>query len=116
MKDLFAVECPPFNLQLSRWDKRMTPLYSKRVFCFPLPNNCNEHNEHIAHLLFAALRSTVEELPFLAGSVVPFSKSQPWLHDLRPQGAAYLEVKDLSHKINFQHLRQAHFSSSLLDT
>lgn len=117
MKDLlFAVECPPFNLQLSRWDKRMTPLYSKRILCFHLPNNCDEHNERIAHLLLAALRSTVEELPFLAGSVVPFSFDQPWLHDLRPQGAAYLEVKDLSQKISFQNLRQTHFSSLLLDT
>jgi methylglutaconyl-CoA hydratase len=57
----------------------------------------------------------VEELPFLAGSVVPFSKDQPWLHDLRPHGAAYLEVKDLSQEINFLDLRKARFSSSLLD-
>lgn len=94
----------------------MTPLYSKRVLCFPLPNNSLEHDEHIARLLLAALRSTVEELPFLAGSVVPFSKDQPWLHDLRPQGAAYLEVKNLSRKISFLELRKARFSSTLLDT
>ena len=94
----------------------MTLLYSERVLCFPLPNNSNEHNEHIAHLLLAALRSTVEELPFLAGSVVPFSKDQPWLHDLRLHGAAYLEVKDLSQEIHFLNLSRARFSSLLLDT
>lgn len=94
----------------------MTPLYSKRVLCFPLPNNSNERNEHIAGLLLAALQSTVEELPFLAGSVVPFSKDQPWLHDLRPHGAAYLEVKNLSGEIKFMDLRKARFSSILLDT
>ena len=116
MEKSFAIQCPPFSLQLSHWDKRMTPLYSKRVLCFPLPNNSNEHNEHIAYLLLAALRSTVEELPFLAGSIVPFSKDQPWLHDLRPHGAAYLEVKDLSQEINFLNLRKARFSSLLLDT
>ncbi|MCJ1268684.1 hypothetical protein MMC22_008572 [Lobaria immixta] len=94
----------------------MPPVYSKRVLYFPLQNNSNEHNEHISHLLLAALRSTVEELPFLAGSVVPFSKEQPWLHDLRPHGAAYLEVKDLSQEIKFLNLRKARFSSSLLDS
>ena len=92
------------------------PMYSKRVLCFALPSNSNEHNEDITRLLLAALQSTVEELPFLAGSVVPFSNDQPWLRDLRPHGAAYLEVKDLSRKINFLDLRKARFSSSLLDT
>ncbi len=94
----------------------MTPLYSKRVLCFPLLNNSDERNERIAHLLLTALRSTVEEIPFLAGSVVPFSEDQPWLHDLRPHGAAHLEIKDLSQEIKFLDLRKAHFASSLLDT
>ena len=93
----------------------MTSIYSKRILCFSLPNNSNEQNEYIAQMLLAALRSTVEELPFLAGSIVPFSENQPWLHDIRPQGAAYLEVKDLSRKIKYLDLRQARFSPSLLD-
>lgn len=75
-----------------------------------------ERNENIAQLLLAALQSTVDELPFLAGSVVPFSKDQPWLHDIRPHGAAYLEVKDLSQDLDFQTLHKAHFSPLLLDT
>ena len=115
MEKLFAIPCPPFSLQLSHWDLRMMPIYSKRLLHFPLPGRSNEHKEHITHLLLEALRSTVEELPFLAGSVVPFSKEQPWLRDLRPHGAAYLEVKDLSREINFLNLRKACFSSSLLD-
>ncbi len=116
MEKTFAIPCPPFTLQLSQWDKRMTPLYSKRVLCFPLLNNSTEHKENIAHLLFVALQSTVEELPFLAGSIVPFSKDQPWLRDIRPRGAAYLEIKDLAHEINYMALRNTHFSPSLLDT
>lgn len=115
MEESFAISCPPFSLQLSHWDMRYIPIYSKRVLCFPLPNSSSEHQEHITQLLLAALRSTVDELPFLAGSVVPFSKQQPWLRDLRPHGAAYLEVKDLSRKINYLDLRKARFSPSLLD-
>ena len=91
-------------------------MYSKRVLCFPLPKNSIEQNEHIVRCLLAALRSTVEELPFLAGSVVPFSKDQPWLHDLHPKGAAYLEVKNLSQEIKYADLRKARFSSTLLDS
>lgn len=91
------------------------PIYSKRILCFPLLSNSNEHNEYIAQLLLAALQSTVDELPFLAGSVVPFSKDQPWLRDLCPHGSAILEVKDFSQGISFLDLRKAHFASSLLD-
>lgn len=116
MEKTSAIQCPPFSLQLSQWDKRMPPLYSKRILCFSLPKYSSEHNEHIARLLLAALKSVVEELPFLAGSVVPFSKDQPWLSELRPHGAAYLEVKDLSQQIKFSNLRKARFSSVLLDT
>ena len=91
-------------------------MYSKRILCFSLLGSSNEHIEHITHLLLAALQSTVDELPFLAGSVVSFSKDQPWLRDLGPQGATYLEVKDLSREIDYLDLRKARFSSSLLDT
>ena len=116
MDESFAIQCPPFSVQLSHWDKRMTPMYSKRVLCFPLPKSSIEQNAHIVRLLLAALRSTVGELPFLAGSIVPFSKDQPWLHDLHPQGAAYLEIKNLSREINYEDLREAQFSSLLIDT
>ena len=111
----YAVPCPPFNLQLSHWDKRIGPLYSMKILCFPLSYDSDLHKEHIAQLLFEALQSTVEKLPFLAGSVVPFSKDTPWLYHLRPEGAAYLEVKDFSSRLNFQDLRKASFSPTLLD-
>lgn len=97
----------------------MPPMYSKRILCFPLPKTTDERNqrdENITYLLLTALRSTVEQLPFLAGSIVPFSKDQPWLHDVRPSGAAYLEVKDLSGTLDFSTLRKACFSPTLLDT
>ena len=111
----YAVGSPPFNLQLSHWDKRIGPLYSMRILCFPLSYNSDLHKEHIAQLLFEALQSTVEKLPFLSGSVVPFSRDKPWLYNLRPEGAAYLEVKDLSSKMNFQDLRKASFPPTLLN-
>ncbi len=94
----------------------MPPIYSKRVLCFPVSSNSTEHKDYIVQSLFTALQYTVEELPFLAGSVVPFSNEQPWLNDLRAQGAAYLEVKDFSQEIKFEDLRKARFSSSILDT
>ena len=115
MDKSFAVRGPPFELRLSHWDKRMTPLYSKRLLCFSLPNNNYEQNEFIVDILLKALQSTVKELPFLAGSIVPFSKEQPWLRDIRPDGAAYLETKDLTKEISFSDLRNAHFAPSLLD-
>ena len=89
------------------------PLYSKRILCFCLPNN---DIEYISNLLLAALRATVDEIPFLAGSVVPFSQDQPWLRDIRPDGATYLEVKDLSQELSFSELQKSCFSSSLLDS
>lgn len=88
----------------------------KKNLMFSFAKYQQRAEQHIAHLLLAALRSTVDELPFLAGSVVPFSKDQPWLHDLRPHSAAYLEIKDFSQEISFQNLRKARFSSPLLDT
>ena len=109
----FAIPCPSFDLALSHWDKRVMPIYSKRILCFRLPNN---DSEHVSSLLHMALRPTVEELPFLAGSVVPFSKDQPWLRDLRPEGAIYLEVNDLSQEMTYSGLQKSCFSSALLDS
>ena len=115
MDKTFAIQCPPFKLQLSHWDKRMGPLYSQRILCFPLSNDSDEHKAHITQLLLTALQSTVEKVPFLAGSVVPLSKDKPWLYKLLPQGSAYLEVKNLSSTVHFQVLRKASFSPTLLD-
>ncbi len=115
MDTSFAVQCPPFKLQLSHWDKRMGPLYSRRILCFPLSNNSDEHKAHITQLLLTALQFTVEKLPFLAGSVAPFSKDRRYPYNLNPQGTAHLEVKNLSSKVNFQNLRKDFFAPTLLD-
>ena len=115
MEKMPSVPCPPFDLKLSHWDKRFMPMYSKRLLCFSLPNNSSADNERIATLLHEALKYTVDQVPFLAGSVVPFSKDQPWLRDIRPQGAAHLEVRDLTVEIDYLELRKAYFKSSLLD-
>jgi methylglutaconyl-CoA hydratase len=111
----YAVPCPPFQLQLSHWDKRFIPIYSKRLLCFPLLNQTINSNENIVQLLLDALRATVDQIPFLAGSVVPFSKEQPWLRDIRSEGAAYLETRDLSREMSYLDLRKSNFASSLLD-
>ena len=92
----------------------MMPMYSQRIFCFSVPE-VKDFGTQIANLLHEALQLTVKELPFLAGSVVPFSKEQPWLRDLRPEGAAYLTTKDLTQEIDYCRLRGAAFASSLLD-
>ena len=115
MDQSYAIPCPPFSLQLSPWDRRFLPVYSKRVFCFNIPNINSESKETIAQHLLTAFQSTITQLPFLAGSVVPFPKGPPWLRDFRAEGAAYLEIRDFSKEINFQDLRKARFSSSLLD-
>ena len=112
----FAVQGPPFNLQLTHWDKRFVPMYSQRILCFALPEKTSAQNERLVHLLHTALQATLEEVPFLAGSVVPSSKELPWLHDIRATGAAYLDVRDYSQELSFQNLRQARFSSTLLDS
>ena len=92
MLSYYSVPCPPFNLQLTPWDRRMSLIYSQRVLCFSLSKDTQQNKEYITQMLHTALKATVNKLPFLAGSVVPLSKDQPWLHDLRPSGAAYLEV------------------------
>ena len=116
MERTLEVPCPNFKLQLSNWDERFIPLYSKRVLCFSLPHKTEDDYEKVTQLLFAALRSTVNELPFLAGSIVRHSKAAPWLYDIRSQGAAYLEVKDYTREMNFPNIRKAHFASALLDS
>ena len=90
-------------------------MYSKRLLCFSLPRTNSDDNEHTTNMLLNALRSTVELLPFLAGSIILFSKDQPWLRDIQPQGAAYLEVQDFSSSLDFLDLRKASFAPSLLD-
>ena len=84
----------------------MTPRYPRESYVFHYQRNGNEHDEHITHLLHTTLRFTVEELPFLAGSVVPLSKNQPWLHDVRSYRAAYFKIKDLFNKMNFIDFRR----------
>ncbi|KAL9023680.1 MAG: hypothetical protein Q9196_007046, partial [Gyalolechia fulgens] len=56
------------------------------------------------------------KLPFLAGSVVPFSKDQPWLREIHQDGAAYLEIQDLSRDLSYEELSKASFPPSLLDS
>ena len=110
---ILPVPSPPYDLKLSLWDKRTIAVYSKRILCFEIHD---ANTKKISELLLTALQSTVQELPFLAGSVTPLTKDQLWLKDLIPKGAAYLEIQDLSAEISFAELQNSGFSSALLDT
>lgn len=108
---VLSVSAPKFSLTLSAWDRRFPPIYSKRVLCFSLPSSVNK--EHIVSTLHIALQALVQDLPFLAGSVVPLPKERggaPWLRDVIPQGAVHLVVKDLSEQVSWSSLRKANFS------
>ena len=72
----------------------------ERSCVIPFSKNGIQQNEHIVRLLLAALRFTVEELAFLAGSVMSFSKDLP----LHLQGAAYLEVENLCLEMKYEDL------------
>ncbi|KAI0912701.1 putative enoyl-CoA hydratase/isomerase family protein [Ustulina deusta] len=117
MEKVFAIPCPPFDVQLSHWDRLFPPTHSKRILCFELPPAADK--TRITGYLHAAFHHTVQRVPFLAGSIVPFSPDQggrPWLRNMVPQGAARLVVKDLSNELSFSELAKANFAQHLLDT
>ncbi|KAI1198876.1 putative enoyl-CoA hydratase/isomerase family protein [Nemania serpens] len=117
MKTIFTIPCPPFDVQLSHWDRLFPPTHSKRILCFELPPVADR--TRITRYLHTAFHNTVQRVPFLAGSIVPFSQEQggrPWLRNMVPEGAARLIVKDLSHELSFSELAKADFAQHLLDT
>lgn len=111
-----AVPAPPFALRLSYLDRILPPTHSKRILCFSLSQGADK--ERIIDQLHVALHYTVQRVPFLAGSIVPFSEEEgdrPWLRNVSPQGAAYLDVKDLTEFISFEALANANFDQELFD-
>ena len=116
MIQCFNVPGPSFQLKLSQFDARIPPVYSKRILLFPLPETSHKHKNEITDLLHEALQATVQALPFLAASVEPATEDRPWLHHLQCQGAARLEVCDLSQNIDYHKLRQGGSASSLLES
>ncbi|GFF35622.1 methylglutaconyl-CoA hydratase, mitochondrial [Aspergillus udagawae] len=117
MEQTFTVECPPFEVKISHWDRILPPTHSKRILCFSLPVNTDR--EQLTDYLHIAFHHTVQRFPLLAGSVVPFSADQggrPWLRNIVPEGAARLIVKDLSDELSFADLAEANFSQHLLNT
>ncbi|KAF7165709.1 hypothetical protein CNMCM5623_009809 [Aspergillus felis] len=117
MEQTFTVECPPFEVKISHWDRILPPTHSKRILCFSLPDNTNK--EQLTDYLHIAFHHTVQRFPVLAGSVVPFSADQggrPWLRNIVPEGAARLIVKDLADELSFAELAEANFSQHLLNT
>ncbi|PVH77177.1 putative enoyl-CoA hydratase/isomerase family protein [Cadophora sp. DSE1049] len=111
-----AVPAPPFDLKLSYFDRTLPPTHSKRILCFSLPQRADK--ERIIDQLHIALHYTVQRVPFLAGSIVPFSEEEgnrPWLRNVSPQGSAYLDIKDLSNSMSFGALAAANFDQELFD-
>ncbi|KAJ5608147.1 hypothetical protein N7537_004766 [Penicillium hordei] len=117
MERSFTVECPPFEVEISHWDRILPPTHSKRILCFSLPETTDK--EIVVEQLHIAFHHTVQRLPLLAGSVVPFSSDQggrPWLRNIIPEGGAQLVVKDLSEELSFSDLAKTNFSQHLLNT
>lgn len=117
MERTFLVPCPPFELQLSHLDRTFPPTHSKRILCFSLSPDVDR--QRVVDYLCIAFHHTIQRVPFLAGSIVPFSVEEggrPWLRNLVPQGSARLEVKDLSRELNFAELERSNFSQNLLNT
>jgi methylglutaconyl-CoA hydratase len=113
----FTIECPPFEVEISHWDRILPPTHSKRILCFSLPDTTDK--QQVVDYLHIAFHHTVQRLPLLAGSVVPFSSHQggrPWLRNIISEGGAQLIVKDLSEELSFSDLAKANFSQHLLNT
>lgn len=111
-----AVPAPPFDLKLSYFDRTLPPTHSKRILCFSLPKDADK--QQIIDQLHIALHYTVQRVPFLAGSIVPFSEEEgnrPWLRNVSPKGSAYLDIKDLSNSMSFESLAAANFDQELFD-
>ncbi|KAE9367422.1 putative enoyl-CoA hydratase/isomerase family protein [Stipitochalara longipes BDJ] len=111
-----AVPAPPFDLKLSYFDRTLPPTHSKRILCFSLPQGTDK--ERIIDQLHVALHYTVQRVPFLAGSIVPFSEEEgdrPWLRNVSSQGSAYLDIKDLTNSMSFEALAAANFDQELFD-
>ncbi|KAI1390799.1 putative enoyl-CoA hydratase/isomerase family protein [Hypoxylon trugodes] len=117
MEKTFIVPCPPFDVKLSHWDRHFPPTHSKRILCFSLPPDADKQS--LVGYLKTAFHNTIQRIPFLAGSVVPFSEDEgnrPWLRNIIPEGAARLVFKDLSDSLNFDELSRSNFSQHLLNT
>jgi hypothetical protein len=111
-----AVPAPPFDLKLSYFDRTLPPTHSKRILCFSLPQGADK--ERIIDQLHVALHYTVQRVPFVAGSIVPFSEEEgdrPWLRNVSSQGSAYLDIKDLTNSMSFEALAAANFDQDLFD-
>ncbi|KAJ5634597.1 hypothetical protein N7528_002439 [Penicillium herquei] len=113
----FTVETPPFEVEISHWDRVLPPTHSKRILCFSLPEDTDK--QKVVDYLHIAFHHTIQRVPLLAGSVVPLSSEQggrPWLRNIIPEGGAQLIVKDLSEELSFADLAKANFSQHLLNT
>ncbi|KAI9931188.1 hypothetical protein ASPWEDRAFT_22951 [Aspergillus wentii DTO 134E9] len=110
-----AIPAPPFHLTLSGCDRQLSPIPSKHILCFSLSSDADR--KQLVEYLHIAFHHTVQRLPFLAGSIVPFPPEEggrPWLRNISTGGAAHLIIKDLSDQISFSDLVKSNFSESFL--
>ncbi|KAI9756665.1 MAG: hypothetical protein M4579_003754 [Chaenotheca gracillima] len=105
-------------MQLSPLDQIMPRMYTHLLFFFPLDSSSDR--KLVINHLSDSLQSTVSELPFLAGEIVPKRDTkQKGLSEIRPAAYPKLQVKDLADTPNgkdwnFQQLRDQHFPVSRL--
>lgn len=119
MDSSFEIQCPPFDLELSRWDtvfphwgRSFPPSHARRIHCFSLGRNADK--ESLVGHLHVAFHHTVQRVPFLAGSIVPSLEGGNHQRKVVPQGVARLDIRDLSHKLSFDRLAEEGFSQHLL--
>ncbi|KAL8828178.1 MAG: hypothetical protein Q9191_002742 [Dirinaria sp. TL-2023a] len=74
----------------------------------------NDQMQLITQSLLKAFRSTIQEHPFLAGTVAPYSQDKPWLSNLYRQGPALLEVRRVQN-VKYRGLHEKGFPTQLLD-
>ncbi|OAR02345.1 hypothetical protein LLEC1_04194 [Akanthomyces lecanii] len=120
MTSSFAVPCSPFRITLSQWDK-VFPHWGKifppsdavPLYCFAVAPEADK--QKIVNQLHLALQSTVQKVPFLGGAfVLPHAQDKPWDVRLVSEGAARLDVQDLSDRQSFAELAKSKFAQHLL--
>jgi hypothetical protein len=116
MERSIAVQGAPFEVVLSHWDRTFPPTHSKRMLCFECSRSIDK--EYIIQCLHLALHNLVQAVPFLAGSVVPFTADEgdrPWLRNLSSEGSAWLDIRDLSAEYSIDTFRQSNYDQKLFD-
>lgn len=105
-----VVTGPDFDLELSSVDQAYCSVYSRRILAF---EHVQGGIEHITSILIASLQATVNQIPYLAGSIVgpDVTGRTDFRYKVIP-GKAFLKVKDLSADVDFAKIKAKGFPSA----